>query len=206
MTAVKICGITRIDDGISAARAGAAAIGLVFYDKSPRHVELGVARDISRALPPFVSAVGLFVNPEREQVEKAIASVHLDLLQFHGDEPESFCSSFRIPYIKAARVKPGLDLVQYAADYASAKGILLDAFVEGVAGGTGRVFDWSLIPRNLPLPVILSGGLDPGNVADAIRSVDPWAVDVSSGVESSKGIKDAARIAAFMQGVRKADV
>lgn len=206
MKAVKICGITRIEDGLAAAHAGAAAIGLVFYDKSPRHVELERAGEISRALPPFVSAVGLFVNPEREQVEKTLVSVHLDLLQFHGDEPESFCSSFRVPYIKAARVKPGLDLVQYAADYASAKGILLDAFVEGMAGGTGKVFDWSLIPEDLPLPVILSGGLDADNVTDAIRSVDPWAVDVSSGVESSKGIKDAARIAAFMQGVRKADV
>lgn len=202
----KICGITRIEDGLAAARAGADAIGLVFFDASPRHVGLEVAREISEALPPFVSAVGLFVNPERKWVEKAIDSVHLDLLQFHGDESESFCSSFSVPYIKAARVKPGLDLVQYAAGYASAKGILLDAHVEGMAGGTGRVFDWKLIPGNLPLPVILSGGLDPDNVELAIRTVEPWAVDVSSGVESSKGIKDAAKIAAFMQGVRKADV
>jgi phosphoribosylanthranilate isomerase len=202
----KICGITRIEDGLAAARAGADAIGLVFFDASPRHVGLEVAREISAALPPFVSAVGLFVNPDRKWVEQAIDSVHLDLLQFHGEEPESFCSSFSVPYIKAARVKPGLDLVQYAAGYASAKGILLDAHVEGMAGGTGRVFDWKLIPGNLPLPLILSGGLDPDNVEIAIRTVEPWAVDVSSGVESSKGIKDAAKIAAFMQGVRKADV
>ena len=206
MKAVKICGITRIEDGLAAAHAGAHAIGLVFYEKSPRHVDLLRAREISDALPPFVSAVGLFVNPDRSQVENTLASVHLDLLQFHGEEPEAFCSSFGMPYIKAARVKPGLDLVQYAADFASAKGILLDAFVEGVAGGTGRVFDWSLIPAGLSLPVILSGGLDADNVTDAIRAVDPWAVDVSSGVERAKGIKDAARIAAFMQGVRKADV
>lgn len=206
MKPVKICGITRVEDALAAAYAGVHAIGLVFFDKSPRHVGLEKAGEIAKALPPFVSAVGLFVNPGRREVEEAMASVHLDLLQFHGEESEAFCNSFSVPYIKAARVKPGLDLVQYAAGYASAKGILLDAFVEGVEGGTGRTFDWNLIPRNLPLPVILSGGLDPGNVADAIIRVDPWAVDVSSGVESAKGIKDAAKIAAFMQGVKKTDV
>ncbi len=206
MKPVKICGITRVQDALAAAHAGVHAIGLVFYERSPRHVDLNRAIEIAKALPPFISAVGLFVNPDRGEVEKVLASLHLDLLQFHGDETESFCSSFSAPYIKAARVKPGLDLVQYAACYPSARGILLDAFVEGTSGGTGQVFDWDLIPDNLPLPLILSGGLDPGNVADAIMRVDPWAVDVSSGVESSKGIKDAARIAAFMQGVRKADV
>ncbi|HQT27129.1 MAG TPA: phosphoribosylanthranilate isomerase [Burkholderiales bacterium] len=206
MKPVKICGITRKEDALSAAYAGVHAIGFVFFDKSPRHVDPGKASEIANALPPFISTVGLFVNPERGEVESVISEVRLDLLQFHGEEEENFCSMFSVPYIKAARVKPGLDLVQYAACYASARGILLDAFVEGVEGGTGKVFDWSLIPHDLPLPVILSGGLNPENVTDAILKVDPWAVDVSSGVESSKGIKDAGRIAAFMQGVKKADV
>ena len=206
MKRVKICGITRIEDALAAARAGAHAIGLVFFEKSPRHVEFGRATAIVNALPPFVSSVALFVNPERREVEDAISIVRPDLLQFHGEEDESFCASFHVPYIKAARVKPGLDLVQYAACYPSAKGILLDAWVEGEQGGTGRMFDWSLIPGNLPLPLILSGGLNPDNVTDAILKVDPWAVDVSSGVESSRGIKDAAKIAAFIQGVKKADV
>ena len=206
MKRVKICGITRIEDALAAARAGAHAIGLVFFEKSPRHVEFGRATAIVNALPPFVSSVALFVNPERREVEDAISIVRPDLLQFHGEEDESFCASFHVPYIKAARVKPGLDLVQYAACYPSAKGILLDAWVEGEQGGTGRTFDWSLIPGNLPLPLILSGGLNPDNVTDAILKVDPWAVDVSSGVESSRGIKDAAKIAAFIQGVKKADV
>ncbi|MBY0580038.1 MAG: phosphoribosylanthranilate isomerase [Burkholderiales bacterium] len=206
MKPVKICGITRVEDGLAAAHAGAHAIGLVFHEKSPRCVGLERADEIVKALPPFVSSVGLFVNPERRKVEEVLACVHLDLLQFHGEEEEAFCSSFSVPYIKAARVKPGVDLVQYAASYPSAKGMLLDACVEGMKGGTGHVFDWSLVPVNMPLPVILAGGLDPDNVTEAILKVDPWAVDVSSGVESSKGIKDAARIAAFMQGVRKADV
>ncbi len=206
MKRVKICGITRVEDGLAAAYAGAHAIGLVFHDKSPRHVELQRAREIVSALPPFVSSVGLFVNPDRREVDEVISIVRPDLLQFHGEEDEAFCASFSVPYIKAARVKPGLDLVQYAACYPSAKGILLDAYVEGEKGGTGKTFDWSLIPDKLPLPLILSGGLDPDNVTDAIIRVDPWAVDVSSGVESSKGIKDAAKIAAFMQGVKKADV
>lgn len=206
MKPVKICGITRMEDALAAAHAGVHAVGLVFCENSPRHVGIDRAREIVRVLPPFVTAVGLFVNPERSLVEKAITETGISLLQFHGEEGEEFCASFVIPYIKAARVKPGLDLVQYAACYASAKGILLDAFVQGMSGGTGQTFDWGLVPADLPLPVILSGGLNPSNVTEAIRKVDPWAVDVSSGVEASKGIKDAAKIAAFMQGVKKADV
>lgn len=206
MKPVKICGITRVEDGLAAAHAGAHAIGLVFYAKSPRCVSLERAVEIADALPPFVTVVGLFVNSDRGEVERVLASLHLDLLQFHGDEDAAFCGSFQVPYIKAVRVKTGVDLVQYAACFPGAKGILLDACVEGVMGGTGQVFDWGLIPEQMPLPVILSGGLDPDNVTDAIRQVDPWAVDVSSGVEASKGIKDAAKIAAFMQGVKKADV
>ena len=206
MTRIKICGITRVEDGLAAARAGADAIGLVFYGKSPRHVEVAQAAEIARALPPFVTTVGLFVDPAAAEVEAVLRQLHLDLLQFHGDEPPEFCGQFGVPYLKAKRVKEGVDLVQYAVRYREAKALLLDAYVEGVAGGTGQSFDWGLIPAKLPLPVILSGGLDPQNVEAAIRQVRPWAVDVSSGVEQAKGIKDAAKIAAFMQGVRNAAV
>lgn len=206
MTRVKICGITRTEDAIACARAGADAIGLVFYPSSPRHVSIEQAAAVVRALPPFVSTVGLFVNQAPEQVEAVLKAVHLDLLQFHGDEPPEFCRSFGVPWLKAVRVKAGVDLVQYALRYQNAKGLLLDAYVDGVPGGTGQSFDWKLIPAELPLPVILSGGLEPANVAAGIRQVKPWAVDVSSGVEASKGIKDAAKIAAFMEGVRSADV
>lgn len=206
MTRIKICGITRVEDGLAAARAGADAIGLVFYPPSPRHVTIAQASEIARALPPFVTTVGLFVNPEAEEVEAVLHQLHLDLLQFHGDEPPEFCRRFGMPYLKAVRVKTGVDLVQYADFYPDAKGLLLDAWVEGVAGGTGKSFDWELIPAQLPLPVVLSGGLDPSNVETAVRRVNPWAVDVSSGVEAARGIKDAAKIAAFVQGVRNAEV
>jgi len=212
MTRAKICGITRIEDGLAAARHGADAIGLVFYPASPRHVLAAQAGAISAALPPFVTTVGLFVNPEKAEVEAVLRDLRLDMLQFHGDESPEFCASFGMPYLKAVRVKPGLDLVQYATWFYSARGLLLDAFVEGQAGGTGQSFDWELIPAGLPLPVILSGGLDADNVRTAIERVKPWAVDVSSGVEACegsrilKGLKDAAKIAAFMQGVRSANV
>lgn len=206
MTRAKICGITRVEDGLAAARLGADAIGLVFYPPSPRHVSVAQARAIAAALLPFVTTVGLFVNPEAAQVEAVLGELRLDMLQFHGDETPEFCASFGVPYLKAVRVKPGTDLVQYAARFNGAKALLLDAFVAGTAGGTGETFDWALIPSGLPLPIILSGGLDPENVRNAIEQVRPWAVDVSSGVEASKGIKDAAKIAAFMQGVRNADV
>lgn len=203
MTRVKICGITRSEDALACARAGADAIGLVFYPPSPRCVEAAQAAAIARALPPFVAAVGLFVNPTAEQVEAVLRELRLDLLQFHGDEAPEFCRRFGVPYLKAARVRAGVDLVQYALRYPDAKGLLLDAYVEGTPGGTGQAFDWGLIPAGLPLPVVLSGGLEAANVAQAIRRVRPWAVDVSSGVEAAKGIKDAAKIAAFIEGVRK---
>lgn len=206
MTRVKICGITRVEDGLAAARHGADAVGLVFYPASPRHVSAAQAAAIARALPPFVTTVGLFVNPTAEEVEAVLGELRLDLLQFHGDEAPESCAGFGVPWLKAVRVKAGLDLVQYAIRYREAKGLLLDAYVEGLAGGTGRSFDWNLIPAGLPLPVVLSGGLEPASVAAAIRQVRPWAVDVSSGVEAAKGIKDAAKIAAFIQGVRSADV
>ncbi len=198
---VKVCGITRIEDMATCAYAGADAIGLVFYPSSSRYVAIDRAQTIVSNLPPFVTRVGLFVNPTVDVVETVLAALHLDLLQFHGDEPAEFCDRFGIPYLKAVRVQPGLDLVQYAARYRRAQGLLLDAFVAGAPGGTGQTFDWALIPPELPLPVVLSGGLTPDNVSKAIETVKPWAVDVSSGVEMAKGIKDAAKIAAFMQGV-----
>jgi phosphoribosylanthranilate isomerase len=205
-TAVKICGITRPEDALAAARAGAHAIGLVFYAKSPRHVTPARAAEIIRVLPPFVTTVGLFVDATAEEVRATLAEAPVALLQFHGDETPEFCRQFKRPYVKAVRVKAGVDLLQYAQDYYDAKALLLDAYVEGLHGGSGAAFDWSLIPRGLPLPVILSGGLTPENVADAMRRVRPSAVDVSSGVESAKGIKDAQKIAAFVKGVRNADV
>jgi phosphoribosylanthranilate isomerase len=203
---VKICGVTRVEDALAAAHAGADAIGLIFYEKSPRHVSLEAARAILAHLPPFVTSVGLFVDAAPEAVRAVLAALPLDLLQFHGEEPPEYCRAFGRPYIKAVRVRPGVDLVEWAARFADSRGLLLDAYVEGTPGGTGRVFDWSLIPRDLPLPIVLSGGLAADNVEEAIRRVRPWAVDVSSGVEAAKGIKDAAKIAAFMRGVRNADV
>lgn len=205
-TRVKICGITRVQDGLDAVRFGAHAIGLVFYAHSPRAVTVEQASAVVDALPPFVTAVGLFVNAEAEFVRETLAAVPLQLLQFHGDETPEYCAAFGVPYLKAVRVRPGVDLLQYAQDFHGARGLLLDAYVEGVRGGTGATFDWALIPRSLPLPVVLSGGLDADNVEAAVRAVRPWAVDVSSGVESAKGIKDAAKIEAFMNGVRNAGV
>lgn len=185
---------------------GAHALGLIFYAKSKRNIAIERAAEIVKAVPPFVTVVGLFVNPEVRDVDNVLKEVPLSVLQFHGEEPPHFCAQFGVPYIKAVRVKAGLDLLQYAQLYGAARGLLLDAFVDGKHGGTGTAFDWSLIPRGLPLPVILSGGLNPANVAEAIRRVAPWAVDVSSGVEASPGIKDPQKIAAFMKEVRSADV
>lgn len=204
-TAVKICGVTRAEDALMAARAGAHAVGMIFYPKSPRLVDTEVAAGIVKALPPFVTPVGLFVDQPAAQIARAIETARPQLLQFHGEEAADFCRSFGLPYIKAVRVRAGVDLLQYARQYPDAKGLLLDAFVEGSHGGTGSVFDWSLIPREFPLPLILAGGLDPENVGAAVRRVRPWAVDVSSGVEAAKGIKDAAKVVAFIRGVRNAD-
>lgn len=204
-TRIKICGITTIADGLAAANAGADAIGLVFYAKSPRFVDFERAAAIARAMPPFLHVVGLFVNAEAAAVRRTLAAVPLSLLQFHGDEDEAYCAQFDRPYLKAARMRPGFDLVQYAASFGSAQALLLDAFVEGYGGG-GHAFDWKLIPQGLPRPIVLSGGLDPDNVTAAVRTVRPDAVDVSSGVEVAKGVKDHAKIAAFIAGVRNADV
>ncbi len=206
MPRVKICGITRIEDGLAAARAGADAIGLVFHAHSPRQVTPQQAAAIAHALPPFVSTVALFVDPDPEAVRAALKAFRPDLLQFHGEEAADFCRSFGVPYLKAVRVRQGTDLLQYAALHAEARGLLLDAYHPAAHGGTGQSFDWGLIPRDLSMPLVLAGGLSPANVAQAIRQVRPWAVDVSSGVESAKGIKDAALIAAFIREVRNADV
>ncbi len=200
-TRAKICGITTVEDAQAAVAAGADAIGLVFYAKSPRHVTVEEAAEIVASLPPFVDAVGLFVNTDPYEVNSVLSRVRLDLLQFHGDETSFYCQSFGRPYIKALRVRHGVDLLQSAAEYANAKALLLDTYQEGVAGGTGETFDWNLIPGNLPKPVILAGGLTPLNVGEAISRVRPYAVDVSGGVEREKGIKDAGMIAAFMRGV-----
>ena len=206
MTTIKICGITRTQDALTAAGCGANAIGLVFYAQSPRCVTPERAAELMRVLPPFVMSVGLFVDAVANEVTQTLAQVRVDLLQFHGNESPAYCRQFGVPYLKALRVKPGLDLLQYARDYHDAKALLLDAYVEGTHGGTGATFDWALIPKNLPLPVVLSGGLTPENITAAIQAVRPWAVDVSSGVEFQKGIKDTAKIAAFVTGVRNADV
>lgn len=205
-TVVKICGITRVEDALAAARCGAHAVGVVFYRPSPRCVSPSQAAAIVAALPPFVSVVGLFVDADAGEVRATVAEARCHLLQFHGSEPPEFCAQFELPYVKVVRVRSGVDLLQYAHAYRDAKGLLLDAYVDGTHGGTGTSFDWKLIPRTIPLPVILSGGLNPQNVEQAVRAVRPWAVDVSSGVEAAPGIKDAARIAAFMSGVRDADV
>ncbi len=206
MTRIKICGITREQDLHAAAECGADAIGLVFYKKSPRHVSLLRAAELARAVPPFLTVVGLFVNPTAEFVREVLSQVPLDVLQFHGEESPEFCGQFGHHYLKAIRVRHGVDLLQCASLYADAQGLLLDAYVEGMQGGTGESFDWALIPHDLPLPVVLSGGLHAGNVAAAIRQVRPYAVDVSSGVEAAKGIKDATKVAAFIREVRDVDL
>ncbi len=200
-TRVKVCGICTSADAELAITAGVDAIGMVFYSKSPRHVSMATARVIASAIPPFVSTVGLFVNSSQQHIREVLSEVQLDLLQFHGDEDEAFCSSFNLPYIKAIRVKADTDLVQVFHSYASARGILLDSYKKDTRGGTGETFDWNIIPQDLPLPVILAGGLDGNNVAQAISVAKPWAVDVSSGVEGLPGKKDQKKIEQFMDAV-----
>lgn len=200
----KICGITRIEDALAAVEAGADAIGFVFYAKSPRAVSVQQARAIIAALPPFITTVGLFVNASRCELNETLDAVPLDLLQFHGDETPEECDGYHRPYIKALRVKAGDDIAAACRAYGKASGILLDAYVAGVPGGTGETFDWALIPDDLEKPVILAGGLTSANVAQAIAQVRPYAVDVSGGVEKSKGIKDRDKILAFMSAVHGA--
>lgn len=224
-TRIKICGLTREEDVLAAVATGTDAIGFVFYPPSPRYVTPARAAELVRLLPPFVSAVGLFVNADPAEVAATLAMVPLHVLQFQGDESEAYCRQFQRPYLKVARVmangevagsavlKPakdggagsaGMDLLQYAASFSSAQAIILDAFVEGYGGG-GKTFDWTLIPAGLSLPLVLSGGLNAENVGPAIHKIKPLAVDISSGVEAAKGIKDAAKMAAFVAAVQAAD-
>jgi phosphoribosylanthranilate isomerase len=201
----KVCGITRTQDALAAVHQGANAIGFVFWGRSERYVTPTAAREIIAVLPPFVAAVGVYVNPDPDWVKESSSVAGIHLLQFHGDESPDFCGQFFLPYIKAVRVRAGIDLLQYATRYGGARGLLADTYVKGEPGGTGSVFDWNLIPQDLPLPLILSGGLRPDNVTEAIRRARPSAVDVSSGVETAKGIKDVEKIAAFMRGVRASE-
>ncbi len=208
-TRVKICGFTRANDALCAAQLGVDAIGLVFYEPSPRHVTLEQARAIVAALPPFVTVVGLFVNAQQADVNQLIDQLALDVLQFHGDEDQLFCSSFRLPYIKAVRVQQGSDIIQAAQTFSDAQGLLLDAWHPDVQGGTGLQFDWSIVAdvltQELALPIILAGGLDADNIYTAIETTQPYAVDVSSGVESAKGIKDSLRMTDFLKEVYRFD-
>ena len=203
-TRTKICGLTRVEDVEAAVDAGADAIGLVFYPPSPRAVEIDQAVALCAAVPPFVSIVGLFVNASRASVLAVLEALPISLLQFHGEEEATYCESFGRPYLKAARVRQGFDLLDYAARYPSACGLLVDAWVDGYGGG-GHAFDWRLLPPQFDRPLVLAGGLSPVNIGEAIALVRPWAVDVSSGVELSKGVKDRALINAFIAGVRDAD-
>jgi phosphoribosylanthranilate isomerase len=203
-TRIKICGLTREEDVDASVAAGADAIGFVFYPQSPRYLSPRRAAELARRVPPFIDVVGLFVNEAPESLLAVCDAVPVNLLQFHGDEDAAYCRQFKRPYLRAARVRPGLDLVEFARAFPDARGLLLDAFVEGYGGG-GHVFDWSLIPPELPGFLVLSGGLTAANVGEAIERVRPVAVDVSSGVEAGKGIKDHSKIAAFVAAVRNAD-
>lgn len=201
-TRVKICGITRLEDALAAADAGADAIGFVFEEKSPRFIEPERARVIAQSLPPFLTVVGLFVDASAETIRRALTVVPLDLLQFHGREKPGDCRLYGRPYLKAVHMRDDEDAERAAHDYADATGLVFDTYHPEMAGGSGRRFDWARLPRGIGRRLILAGGLTPENVGDAIAQVRPFAVDVSSGVERSKGIKDAAKIAAFMHNVR----
>jgi phosphoribosylanthranilate isomerase len=203
-TRIKICGLTREADVDAAVAAGADAIGFVLYERSPRFVNPARAAELARRLPPFVLPVCLFVNADAALIQEVLQAVPNALLQFHGDETPQQCAAPGRPFLRAARVSPGVDLLDFARQYPHAQGLLLDAHVEGYGGG-GKVFDWSLIPPALPAPVVLSGGLSAANVTDGVLRVRPWAVDVSSGVEVAKGIKDAALMHRFCEAVRAAD-
>jgi phosphoribosylanthranilate isomerase len=205
-TRIKICGLRDPAHARLAASEGADAIGLVFHPASPRFVAVEEAARVMVELPPFVMAVGLFVDTPEAEIRAVLARVRLDLLQFHGEETPAECERYGVPYLRAVRMEEGVDLVEYAHRFSRAKALLLDAHVPGIPGGTGRRFDWGRIPRELPIPFVLSGGLDSENVSQAIRETRPWAVDVSSGVESQRGMKDPAKITAFIRSVQREDV
>jgi phosphoribosylanthranilate isomerase len=202
MTKIKVCGVTQVVQAQEAARLGVDAIGLVFFAKSPRHVSLKQAREIAKALPPFVTTVGLFVNETIDTIQRVCAEVPLQLLQFHGDETPAMCRQFGLPYLKAVRIHQHTDIKALCDLYYDASGLLCDTWVEGVQGGSGQVFDWGLLPDTLSLPLVLSGGLHAGNVAAAIKITRPWAVDVSSGVESAPGQKDMQKVMQFIAATR----
>jgi len=204
-TRVKICGITRVEDALTVSRYGADAIGLVFYEKSPRNINVEQAIDICKSLPAFVTVVALFKDASEDFVRSVINQVPIDLLQFHGTETEAFCLKFEKPYIKAVGMTGQNDVVDFAKQYTSARGLLLDSHAVGEDGGSGHVFDWGSIPKDIQGQIALAGGLTADNVADAISQVRPFAVDISSGVESSGGIKDEALIKAFMSEVKRVD-
>lgn len=204
-TRVKICGITRVQDALEAVRCGADAIGLVFYAASPRYVTLLQAQQVVAAMPPFVSVVALFVNATQAEIENVTSQVSIDIVQFHGDETAAECERIKLPYFKAIRVKPDTNLLKCEAEFNGAKALLLDTYSESAYGGTGHAFDWDLIPKNMSKPVILAGGLMAENVGLAIQKVKPYAVDVSGGIEISKGVKDSDKIADFMLAVQSAN-
>jgi len=197
-TRVKICGITSPVDGIAAAQSGADAIGLVFYPPSPRALSTVIAREIVDSLPPFVTTVGLFVDMPQAEIDEILAAVPLDMLQFHGSEDPLFCASFDKPWMKAVRMSPEVDLLKEEERYFAASALLVDAYQKGVPGGTGQSFDWGRVPVDLQKPIVLAGGLTPENVEQAIKEVSPWAVDVSGGVELTKGVKDLDKVAQFI--------
>ena len=203
-TRTKICGITRLEDAKAAIHAGCDALGFVFFKESPRYISLDAFKALAKTLPPFVTKVGLFVNADSAYINEVIDSGLINLLQFHGEETPDFCRQFNFPYIKAVAVSPSVDLLQYAHDFSDAEALLLDASHEYLKGGTGQTFDWNLIPRGLSKPIVLAGGLNLDNVKEAINKVKPYAVDVSGGVEESKGIKNSLKIQAFIKETQDA--
>ena len=205
-TRIKICGITRLEDAKASVHAGCDALGFVFYKESPRYIALDAFKVIVKELPPFVTKAGLFVNDDPAEIEEAIQSGLVNVLQFHGDETPDFCRQFNFPYIKAVAVSSSVDLIQYAKDFHDAEALLLDAYHEHLKGGTGQTFDWNLIPQSLSKPSVLAGGLNVDNVKEAIKKVKPYAVDVSGGVEESKGIKNSLKIQAFIKETQDAAV
>ncbi|KXJ49781.1 MAG: N-(5'-phosphoribosyl)anthranilate isomerase [Cycloclasticus sp. Phe_18] len=204
-TRVKICGITQLDDALAAIHYGADALGFVFYEKSPRFLNVQAAQAIFNNIPPFISKVALFVNAEHDYVNDALDKLSIDVLQFHGDEDEAFCTSFNKPYLKAIRMRDTTNLNDIADTYSSASGLLLDAFDSAQYGGTGQTFNWNLVPKQCNLPIILAGGLDTQNVYAAVQNTGVYGVDVSSGVEKSKGVKDHLLIKQFMHEVKRAN-
>ncbi|MEW4982383.1 MAG: phosphoribosylanthranilate isomerase [Cycloclasticus sp.] len=204
-TRVKICGITQVDDALAAIDAGADALGFVFYEGSPRFVDIHSTKLIFEKLPPFINKVGLFVNANYDYISHVLDALPLDILQFHGDEDEAFCRSFNRPYLKAIRMRDTTDLSDMAEIYSSASGLLLDAFDSTQYGGTGQTFNWDLLPKRCNLPIVLAGGLTVHNIYDAVKNTNPYAVDVSSGVEKSKGVKDHQLINKFMHEVKRAN-